>query len=193
MKTIRDYMADVGPDAVRSMGLVRRMAISLTTKVLWQLVGFRLPGGDSETLPADPFTGIGHYARPPAGSKPEAIAVMVGDAKTPVIVAVRDEQTRAAVAGGLTEDETAVFNSQAIIYIKADGTIEARTADGTAVSLATKHDLQILRAALASAVISLGAGGAATVNVEADATVALMVPPVVPPTWPVGTTKLKGE
>ncbi len=191
MSTVRDMNADIDPSRVSSFGKIRRMI--LTTKVLWQLRGFTLPGADPEVFPAEPFTGIGIYARPPAGSKPEAIVVNVGGATAPVIIAVRDEQTRAAAAGNIAAGETMVYTPLAMLYLKSDGTIEARSLTGTAGELATKQDLAILRAALDTAVIALGANGAAAVGVAMDVAVAALPVPPAPPTWPIGTKKLKGE
>lgn len=185
MRTTKELAHTTNPERVSAFGKIRRMAIRVTARALWQLVGYEIDG-EVEAPRAEAFTGIGIAARPPRSSKPEAIVVNVGDAKVPVIIAVRDEATRAAVAGGLVEDETAIFNSAALVYVKANGTIEARTKNGTAVALATKADLDALRSALTSAVVSLGAGGVASVVTAADALTA-------PDPWPKGTKKLKGE
>jgi hypothetical protein len=198
MRSKEALLETTHPRWIQVAGMVRRMAISLTSKVLWQLVGFRLPyaqGGATaqEVLNAEPFTGIGFFARPPSSGAPEAIVVSVGDANAPMIIAVRDEKTRAAIAGALQAGETAMYTDQAIVYLRGDGTIEARTAGGAATALATKQDLQILRAAIGSAVIAIGAGGANAINLACDAAVAVLVPPVSPPTWPIGTRTLKGE
>lgn len=198
MRSKQALLESTHPRWIQLAGLVRRMAISLTSKVLWQLVGFRLPdaqGGATgqEIVNAEPFTGIGFYARPPSSGAPEAIVVSVSDANAPMIIAVRDEKTRAAIAGALQAGETAVYTDRALVYLRSDGTIEARSARGGAAALATKQDLQILRAAIASAVIAVGAGGANAINVACDAAVAALAPPVTPPTWPIGTRTLKGE
>lgn len=127
-----DLNADTDPLLLQLKGLVRRMAITLTVKALWQLAGFRLPDGKTETRQVEPFTGIGFYSRPPSSGKPEAIAVMVGDSTSPAIVATRDEKTRSAVAGGLQEDETMLFNSQAVVHATATGEVHMRSANGVA-------------------------------------------------------------
>ncbi len=144
MKTVRELAQSVEPFRVKVTGSIRRMAIALTARTLWQLVGHRV-GTQTETIQAETFSGIGFYARPPSTGKPEAIVLMVGDASAPVVVAVRDEKTRAAIAGALAEDESAVFNTKAIVHVKADGTIEARSASGVAKSLATKDDIDALK------------------------------------------------
>lgn len=193
MRTTEGLLESTDPRWIRVAGMVRRMAISLTSKVLWQLVGVRLPDGSSEVSNAELFAGIGFFARPPKSGDPEAIVVSVVDANAPMIVAARDEKTRAAVAGALQVGETAVYNDKALVYVRADGTIEARTTRGTAVALATKQDLEILKAAITSAPIAVGAGGAAAIATACDTAVQALVPPVSPPTWPVGTRTFKGE
>lgn len=106
-------------------GLIRRMAVTISDAARWQLLGQRGGQGGDETVEVENFSGIGFYARPPSsGGKPEAIVAAIGGAKAQVIVATRDEATRAAMAGGIDDDETAVYNSHALLLVKADGTIE---------------------------------------------------------------------
>lgn len=144
MSTVEALRSAIDPTAGRIAGMIRRMAITLTTKALWQLAGFRSYDGSIETRQAEPFGGMGFYARPPASGAPEAIAVMVGDAKTAVIVATRDEKTRAAVAGDVQPGETMVYNDKACIYVKADGTVEIRLVGGAAIALPTLASVQAL-------------------------------------------------
>lgn len=186
MRSLKELAQVLDPETLRRTGSLRRLAISLTAKALWQLIGFRAPDGSKETMSVEPFTGIGIYARPPASSKSEAIVLMIGDAGTPVIVAARDEKTRAAIAGALLEDETATFNSQSIFVHKADGTMEARSAAGVAQSLATNAALTALKNAIVNWTPVANDGGAAL-------KVALTALFTGPPVWPAGTTKLKGE
>lgn len=177
-----DFANALDPFTQRVRGMVRRVVVKLTTKVAWQLLGFDSPAGKN-TFNSELFPGIGYYSRPPAnGTKVEAIVLSVGsEASTPAIVATRDEATRAAVAGDLKDDETAVFNSRAIVRINQDGTIEARSAGGTAVSLATKADLQALVNYITSTMVITCPAGTST-------------PGATPaPPNPTGTTKLKGE
>lgn len=125
MKTSKDFAREAGPTLQALRTMVRRMAITLTTKVLWQLTGYRQSDGSTETRNAEPFTGIGVYARPPASGSPEAIVTMVGaDGETPAIVAVRDEKTRANSAGDAAADETVIYNSVARMRVRSDGVIE---------------------------------------------------------------------
>lgn len=177
MKSVSELMEAVDPARKRIAGAVRRMAITLTAKVLWQLTGYKIDG-QTETFSAEPFTGIGISARPPTASKPEAIVLMVGDAKNPTIIAVRDEQTRAKVAGALGVDETMLFNSKAVVHVKANETVEVRKPGGVAVALATKADVT----ALANFVQGLFVGGSGSA----------VVPPGTVP-QPSGTTVLKGQ
>ncbi len=126
MKTVEQLAQVTNPTLVRAMGAVRRFVITLTDRALWQVAGVLMPDG-REAHRSEIFGGIGFYARPPAGVEAEAIAVMVGDATVPTIVGVRDEATRAAVVGDIRADESAMYNSQALVYVKDDGTIEARS------------------------------------------------------------------
>jgi phage gp45-like len=189
-----DFAAEVGPQARAIAGMVRRMAVRLTSRAFWQVAGHLLLDNTTETRDAEVFSGIGFYSRPPADGKPEAIVVFPGGASNPVIVALRDEKTRKAVAGGLEPGETAMFNGSAIVVLKANGDIEIRSKDGVAQPLATLTDLTLLRAALDTAVIAIGANGAAAVGVAMDVAYAALPPPFGPHVaWPAGTGKLKAE
>jgi hypothetical protein len=214
MRTIRDMQRETSTDAVSAFGAIRRMAISLTSQVLWQLAGFLQDGGTQETFMAEPFTGIGTFAQPPNGGAPEAVVVMVGrDGKTPVIVAVRDQKTRAAIVSALTgggsalnADETVVHNSQAVVYVKSNGTIEARAANGAAQALAFNADLANV-GGLLSAMYQAASAASGAPPAAAVAAIAALVtwgaanpswvgsagPPPVAPTTPVGTTIIKGQ
>lgn len=122
------------------------MAIDLTEGVLWRVLGFLLEGGRREQARVEVFPGIGFYARPPASGKPEAIVLNVGGAEHPVVVATRDEKTRAAAVADVAADESAQFNTAARVHVKADGTIEARTHGGVAIALPTMADIAALKA-----------------------------------------------
>ena len=173
--------------AAAAVGAVRRMAITLTAKTLWQLTGFGLGDGQTETINAEPFAGIGFYARPPSSGKPEAIAVMVGGAKAPVIVAVRDEATRSSVAGGIGQDEAMMFGSQAVVYVKNDGTVEIRTPGGAAVPLALKSDVASLVSTYNTHTHAVATTGTATAQ---TGTAAATLNTASAPT---GTSVLKGQ
>lgn len=178
-----DFMKEIGTDARRLAGMLRRFAITLTTRALWQVTGHRLPfdpSGTKETHDAEVFGGIGFYARPPSSGKPQAIAVFLGDGVgRPVVVAVRDEATRQAIAGGLDEGETAVFTDKAIVVIKASGKVEIRSAAGVALPLPTRADLLALTALVASSATYAAFQGAVAALVAGG--------------WPIGTLTLKAE
>lgn len=180
----RDLASDTDPRWMQVLGAIRRVAISLTTKALWQVVGFKSWDGSQETRQVEVFPGLGFYARPPSSGNPEAIVVMIGaDASSPAIVATRDEKTRAAIAGAIAAGETMVFNASAVVYLKADSTIEARSSGGTATELPTKADAVALLNAIKNAAVVANDGGAAF---KANIIAALA-------NWPACTQKFKAE
>lgn len=185
MTDVASLRSSLDPFRARVRGAVRRFAITLTSKVLWQLAGHKIDGA-AEVLRAEPFAGIGIAARPPATGKPEAIVVMLTDAEAPVIVAIRDEKTRAAVAGALKEDETAVFTSKLIALLGADEKIELRKVGGAAAFVAMLEDLQRLKTAINNWVPVPMDGGAALKT-------ALSALFLGPPTWPTGSKVVKVE
>lgn len=126
-------------------GMIRRVAVTLTSSVRWQVLGQRGGQGGDETWDVEPFTGIGFYSRPPSSGNPEAVVVAFGGAKSTAIVATRDEATRKTGAGDLDEDETCVFNSQARVIVKKDGTVEIRLHGGSAKQLVTMDDYNALK------------------------------------------------
>lgn len=178
-KTPDDFAHETSPQTRTIAGLVRRFVVTLTRTSLWQILGHRLLDDTDETHDAPVFGGIGYHARPPADGSPEAIVVFPGGASNPLIAALRDEKTRAAVfkiVGEMQADESAVFNSSAIVFIKAGGTVEIRSLAGAAVSLAKQSDLQALR----DHVNTLLTGGTGSAVVPA-------------PSAGTGTLKLRGE
>jgi phage gp45-like len=167
-------------------GMIRRMAVTLTTGVLWQVRGYKgganATGGD-ETPNYEPFTGIGFYSTPPSSGKPEAIVTHYGSTKTGAIVALRDEATRKVGAGDLAQGETCVYNDQARVIVKANGAVEIRLHGGVAVALATYADVKAVRDAL---------DGHAHTYLPGTGTAALTtLNPAVPA--PVGTSVLKAQ
>lgn len=166
------------------VGQIRRVAIKVTASALWQMVGYKLPGQAPETRQVEAFTGIGFYARPPRSGKPEAICVFVAGAKSPAIVATRDEKTRAQVAD-LGEDESAIFNTRGGVFVNADGTIEVRSALAPLVEPMLKADtyraaedalltaLQAWAAAVATALGTIPTFPAPAATAFASATTAL--------------------
>lgn len=185
------------PRWISVRGMVRRMVVSLTNAVKWQLTGVPLPDGNGGVAPevrsAEVFSGIGFFSRPPKTGAPEAAVLSLGgDASAPLVVATRDEKTRAEVAGDLDEDETITFNSSTIVYNKKNGTVEIRTPSGTAVELALKSDVEAVDQKYANHLH--GAAGAPTTGPLAAFTPG--TPPVsvpLPPAQIVGTTVLKAQ
>lgn len=144
--TTRDTRDATSAETRGTLGMIRRMSIRLTSVPFWRTVGHLLLNA-SETEVRDPemFSGIGFYSRPAAGSNADAIVAFPGGASNPVIIAARDEDARKKHAE-LAQDETAMFNRLVIAVIKAAGTMEIRAAAGVASPLATKADLDALKA-----------------------------------------------
>jgi hypothetical protein len=172
------------PDANARRGSVRRMIVSRAGAVLWQLVGFAVGQRKETTRGVEVFHGVGFTAIPSKDGKPEAIVLNVVDAAAPVIVAARDEKTRAAVVpSDLGAGDTCVFGDGAIVVLRSNGTVEIRTPQGAAKRLLTVDDGAALKNAISSAAVVATDGGAALkTNILANLT-----------TWPVGTTVLKAE
>jgi phage gp45-like len=168
-------------------GKVRRMAIGVTAD-LWQVIGHLLLDGKTEARDAEHFSGLGFYARPKAGSNPEAVVIFLGEgASSPTVVACRDEDVRRAVVGDLSEDETAMFNSSTVIICRSSGIVEIKAPGGVAEALATKADVQAVRDALHSHSHLYLAGPGSPVGVPSPTTGNPSVPA------PAGTTILKGQ
>lgn len=130
----------------------------------------------------------------------EAVVIFPnGDRSHPLVVATSDRRYRPrdGQPGDVTLWNVVDGATGAKIRLLATGDIEIQpapghevriaTADGTAAELATKQDLDILRTALSSL-----PGGSGVISAM-DSEVAALVPPPVPPTWPIGTKTLKGE
>lgn len=126
--TVKDFRDQTSPEVRDWRGMIRRVAISLTTGATWQVIGhLLLDGVTRETRPAEVFSGIGFFGRPPAGANAEGVLAFVGGAANPQLIATRDEDTRKKVAN-IDQNETAMFNSLAIATAKKDGTFEVRAA-----------------------------------------------------------------
>lgn len=188
MRSTVDLARVTNPILRLVQSMARRMAIKLSSGTLWQVAGGRDAEGNTETHQVENFSGIGFYARPPSGGKPEAVVIWLGGHRSPTIVATRDEATRQAMAA-IGEDEAVVYNSKSMVLIKANGAIEVRSANGLAVPLATKIDLDILKAAIATAPIALGAAGAAGIATACDTAAAALSAPA----WPICTKTLLAE
>lgn len=179
----KQYRTPIGRAATAAVNAIRKLTVQLTTRGLWNVLG--LDDGDADQdVPV--YSGIGFYARPPADTESEVIVAKIGGgSQKPAIIASRDEDTRKAVteAAELAEDETIAFNSKCVLYLKADGTIEARTTGGTAVALALKSDVDTIQGELDG-----------HSHTYIPGTLAVQLTTLNPSvTAPVGTTKLKGE
>lgn len=189
--TTKDWRDFTSTQARELAGKVRRMAVSVTnvlagvgttTASFWQVVGhLLLDNTTQETADAEVFSGVGFYARPPSGANAEAIVAFPGGPANPVVVASRDEATRKKMAP-LAQDETAMFNSRVAVYATAAGKVEARADGGTAISLATKADIDALATYIASHIhggVTPGTGPSG--------------PPAGPPPHATGTQVLMGQ
>jgi len=154
-------------------GMIRRMRVKFSEGTLWQLAG--IPKEDPR---AEVFPGIGIYARPPKSGSPEVIVVQIGGAKSFAVAALRDEVTRQAVAGGVGVGETMIYTDKVVVFLRANNTVEIRSAGGVALPLATKADVALL----ATFVNGLFVGGVGS---------AVIPPGTVP--QPTGTTVLRAE
>lgn len=163
-------------NAIRA--LISRATVRRANAVLWQFVG-----AAKNALSAEVFYGVGICALPAKGGKPEAIVVNVGGADAPVIIATRDEKTRASVVpSGIKAGETVIYSEGVIVYLRKDS-VEIRTPSGTAKRLLTVDDATSLKQAIANAAVAAGDGGATfktNIGNNLDS-------------WPTGTTILKGQ
>lgn len=188
------YAEQIGEFRRQLAGVVRRMTVRITSGGIWQLAGHLLfSGTQRETREIELFPGIGIYARPPKGSSSaEAITINAGGQNNPAIIATRDEATRQKV-DDVSDDESAMYNSVARVYVKADGSVEIRTHGGTAIKLPTFADVQKIKTAIAgAAVVALDGGASLKATILAGLASSLGGVSGLEP-WPVGTTKLKAE
>lgn len=191
--TTKDFRDQTSPQTRDWRGMIRRVAISLTSGAKWQTIGhLLLDGVTKETRDAEPFSGIGFYARPAAGANAEAVAVFVGGASNPHIVATRDEDTRKKVAK-LDQDETMAFNTQVGVKMTKDGKIEACANGGTPVELALASELNSLRAFVMQQFTATGGHTHTVSGAATTAVVAIVTPVIAPATDYPGTDVLKGQ
>ena len=128
------------------VGMIDRVALKTFKSVRrWIVTSWWDDEGDVDDN-VEVFQGIGYVARPPEGTNAEAVLVNIGGFDHPCLVALRDAATTAAVvkAVGLDPDEGITHNSKSLLKFNADGTVEIRGVNGTAVPLATKADVQAL-------------------------------------------------
>jgi phage gp45-like len=146
IKSLRDRSSKPVNDL---RNLVRHYVVTKAAGAVWKLLGLIDGDGNEEKEDAPIFPGIGIWARPPSSGKPEAVVNLVGASTgNPAIVATRDEKTRAALdqaLGGIKAGETTTYGEKSVVYHKADGTIEARSWDGTAKRLLTEDDFEAFK------------------------------------------------
>lgn len=155
--SVRD---EVSPTQRDALGMIRRMAVTLTSGPFWQAVGHLLLDGSRETRQFEPFSGVGFYARPKAGRNVEVILTFVGGAQNPVGIAARDEETRKKMAN-IAEDESAMYNTVVRFLLRSNGTAEIALAGGTPHQLALKSDVANLANHVDTLLVG-GSGSAAT-------------------------------
>lgn len=186
--TIKELKQATDKLLVQLAGAARRMAVEATAKAaIWTLTGVRNLANKLEPQGVEIFPNIGFYSRPAADGKPEAIILNIGNAKLPVIVATRDEHAATAIRAALgtgkpAAGETIVFASTggAVVYLKNDGTVEIRTAGGTAHRLPTIEDHEAFVAWAKNHIHTSGGAGNPTTT------------PTTDPPDPDGTHVLKG-
>lgn len=193
--SLRDRTSPAARDA---LGMIRRMAITLTDGAFWQVVGHLLfDGVTREPKQVEPYTGVGFYSRPAPGSNAEAIVVHVGGAQNPAIVATRDEDLRKKVfpsSAPMGQDEAAAFNTQAVMHVKAGKVLTylvGHIAD--AVGLAKASELNNLRAFVMQQFSGTPGHTHAVSGAATTTTVPVITPVVAPVTSYPGTTVLHGE
>ncbi len=143
---VREHNRVIDPARNAIRGIVRRMIVSRAAAVIWQIAGVRFLDGSTETNEAEVFQGIGFSSLPPLDGAPEAIVLNVGGPNAPAIVATRDEKTRAQVVPStMAAGETVTYSVATIVYQRSTGKVEIRTPDGTAVPLALKSDVDLIR------------------------------------------------
>lgn len=192
--TTEEARADTSKDRRDTIGMLARMAVRVTSGPFWQAVGVLLQDGvTKEAVEAEIYPGIGHYARPKQGANAESIVGYVGGPENPAIIATRDEDTRKRVAK-IDQDETATFNTLALMHITKAGKILAYLAGhiADAVGLAKASELNNLRAFTVQQFA--GAGHVhATPSGPTTATTPVVAPVATPTTDYPGTVVLKGQ
>lgn len=193
-KTIDELRHQTSSATTSLRGMIRRVAIGVArADRLLQLLGYDAGGGREVFDKIRNFQGIGFSSRPRAG-KGEAILVKVGAAAAHLVaIATRDLSSEPT---DLDEDESQLHNSTAQVRVTKAGKVEVTDrAGGAAVALATKADLDALRAVLSNWTPAPTDGGAALKT--ALQTAGLIDPTGPAPTpvasWPAGTSVLKGQ
>jgi phage gp45-like len=160
MSRIRTIREKTGKAWNALRGVVRRVIVTRTALAgIWQAEGFVDDEDNRETFETEAFSWVGFYARPLASATTvEAILVHVGaESGHPAIVACRDLRTMPALEPGEAclfkpDDGTVLIKITAAgaiaIRCKPGSTVSIDDGSGTAVALATKADVEAVRAAL---------------------------------------------
>jgi phage gp45-like len=185
----------MGGTQVSLSNMIRRLAVRAAGAVTrWQLSGHEDDQGNEEGADdVEVYQQVGFASRPKAGTGKTTgiVASIAGSARNLLLIAARDVTGRPTV----DEDETAIHNSKTFVRITKDGDVIVRVATGRtvtiddgsgAVLLATKADLDNLKTAINGWTPVPNDGGAALKT-------ALTALFTGPPTWPAGTTVLKGK
>ena len=176
---IQNLRARGSHTALQLLGMVRKVVVSMVGGNRgWQFRGYQTPDGDETFASVDVYQHAGFQSRPSAGASAVLVA---GDTGKPASVGEFDPAMAFPLAGN---DEVAISNSKAVVYAKADGTIEARSRNGVAVPLATKADLDAHRTWILTHIHPTPSGNSSP---------PLLVAPGSACPSPAGTTKLKGE
>lgn len=135
----RELAANVGKAARRLRNLLRRVSVTQSSGGVWTVELGVDETGETFREQAEVFEGAGFSARPPTDQGEAILVTINASADHPVIIATRDEATRASVVKtvGLEPDETIVFNSGYVLKLASDG-VKVGAVGGTfkAVALA---------------------------------------------------------
>ncbi|WP_428262894.1 hypothetical protein [Haliangium sp.] len=146
----RDLLGELGGRGARRLRSLisrRQLALDESDGERVTALGREALDGSVEEDAMDSFGPVGLVGRPAGDATVEAAVAFVGaDGAHPIALGYVDGTRRAVIdAVGLGADETVVYNSQAVVKLLADGTVEIRSLGGTAVPLATKADVERLR------------------------------------------------
>lgn len=180
-ETFRDIEAMIRPIRTRADNMIARGVVTLVNAAVKMQI---LQVGIQDREPVDDaehFQPYGFKSIPRVGA--ESVVLFIGgDRGVPVAVVTDDRRTRPVA--GWTEGESGLYNdSGAVVHLKEDGTIEARSG-GVAIPLATKADLDAHRAWVDAHTHTITSGSSAGLTTA---------PATLPSPTPVGTTKFKAE
>ncbi|WP_428264799.1 hypothetical protein [Haliangium sp.] len=137
----RDLLGELGGRAARRLRSLisrRQLALDESDGERVTALGREALDGSVEEDEMDSFGPVGLVGRPAGDATVEAAVAFVGaDGAHPIALSYVDGTRRAVIdAVGLGADETVVYNSQAVVKLLADGTVEIRSLEGSAQALA---------------------------------------------------------